>query len=72
MHSGVGSETLTVKGGCLIGSGGLTREMMMGRDERVKVEHIWTRSAIVDIPEGMTRWEEEPPDVPGKMPEGME
>ena len=72
MHSRVGSEMLTVKGGCLIGDGGLTREMVMGRDERVKVEHIWTRSAIVDVPEGMKQWEMEPSDEPGKIPEGME
>lgn len=46
------SATLSVKGGCLEG---LDREMMRG------AVHIWTRHAVVDIPEGVERWEEEPP-----------
>jgi hypothetical protein len=42
----------TVKAGCLEG---LNREMM---DQAV---HIWARRAITPIPEGMERYEEEPP-----------
>lgn len=41
-----------VKGGCLEG---LDKEMMR------EAIHIWTRHAIVDIPEGVEQWEEAPP-----------
>ncbi len=45
-------KMLSVKAGCL---DGLSKEMMR------KAVHIWTRSAVVDIPEGAERYEEEPP-----------
>lgn len=41
-----------VKGGCLED---LDKEMMR------EAVHIWTRHAIVDIPEGLEQWEEAPP-----------
>lgn len=44
--------TVSVKGGCLVG---LTKEMM-----RTAV-HIWTSEAVVDVPEGVEQYEEEPP-----------
>ncbi|KAF2169081.1 hypothetical protein M409DRAFT_21092 [Zasmidium cellare ATCC 36951] len=44
---------VAVKAGCLTGLG---REMMRG------AVHIWTKSAVVDIPEGVEAYEEEPPD----------
>lgn len=51
MHRVRGEETLSVKAGCLEG---LTREMMRS------AAHIWCKEAIVDIPEGVEQWEEEP------------
>jgi hypothetical protein len=62
VHRTDGEETLSVKGGCLIG---LTKEMMT---ERGRVMHIWCKSAVVEIPEGVERWDEEPPDEPGRVP----
>jgi hypothetical protein len=55
VHRTDGEKTLSLKGGCLVG---LTKEMMTG------VSHIWCKSAVVEIPEGVDRWEEEPPDDP--------
>jgi hypothetical protein len=46
------TATTNVKGGCLVG---LDKEMMKG------AVHIWTQHAIVDIPEGVVRYEREPP-----------
>ncbi|EXJ62005.1 hypothetical protein A1O7_02437 [Cladophialophora yegresii CBS 114405] len=43
---------LSVKAGCLEG---LSKELMR------KAIHIWTKSAVVDIPEGVEQYEEEPP-----------
>ncbi|KIW70315.1 hypothetical protein PV04_02598 [Phialophora macrospora] len=56
-HDGAGrtdvpAAMLSVKAGCLEG---LSKEMMR------KAVHIWTRSAVVDIPEGAEQYEEEPP-----------
>lgn len=45
-------EMLSVKAGCLVG---LTKEMMRG------AVHIWTKSAVIDIPDGVEAYEEEPP-----------
>ncbi|KAJ5648646.1 hypothetical protein N7490_005018 [Penicillium lividum] len=45
-------STTNVKGGCLEG---LDKEMMKG------IVHIWTKHAIVEIPEGVEQWEEAPP-----------
>lgn len=44
-------KLLSVKAGCL---DGLTKEMM-----RTAV-HIWTKSAVIDIPDGVEAYEEEP------------
>ena len=60
IHKTEGDETLCVKGGCLMG---LTKEMMTDKDG---VVHIWCKRAVVEIPEGVERWEEEPADVPGE------
>jgi len=51
-HAGEPSKVVSVKSGCL---DGMTKEMMR------KAVHIWTRSAVVDIPEGVEAYEEEPP-----------
>lgn len=40
-----------MKAGCLVG---LNRELMR------TAAHIWCKEAIVEIPEGVERWEEEP------------
>lgn len=45
------SAMVSVKGGCLEG---LDRGMMR------EAVHIWTRHAVVDIPEGVESWEGEP------------
>jgi hypothetical protein len=52
MHAS-GGKTVSVKGGCLEG---LTKEML------ARATHIWTKRAIVAIPEGVKSYEEEPPD----------
>lgn len=44
-------ETVSVKGGCLDG---------LGKLEMEGAEHIWVRSAIMGISEGVKRWEMEP------------
>ena len=43
--------TLSVKAGCLTG---LTKEMMR------TAAHIWTASAVIDIPADVEQWETEP------------
>ena len=43
---------VAVKGGCLEGITG---------DVWTEAAHLWTKSALVSIPEGVDRWEEEPP-----------
>lgn len=50
--SGEAAEMVAVKAGCL---GGISKEMMR------EAPHIWTKSAIVDIPEGAEAYEEMPP-----------
>lgn len=62
VHKTDGEETLSVKGGCLVD---LTKEMMTAKGG---VVHIWCKSAVVEIPDGAERWEEEPSDEPGSMP----
>jgi hypothetical protein len=62
VHRTDGEETLSVKGGCLVG---LTKDMMT---EKGEVTHVWCKSAVVEIPDGVERWEEEPPDEPGSVP----
>ncbi|EXJ83603.1 hypothetical protein A1O1_07226 [Capronia coronata CBS 617.96] len=52
-HQGQPAKVVSVKGGCLEG---LTREMMRS------AVHIWTKSAVIDIPSGVEQYEEEPPD----------
>ena len=64
MHRADGEKTLSVKGGCLVG---LTKEMVMGEGVPGGVSHIWCKRALVDIPEGVERWEEEPADKPGSV-----
>jgi hypothetical protein len=61
VHRTDGEKTLCVKGGCLVG---LTKEMMTQKGVPGGVSHIWCKSAVVEIPEGVERWEEEPPDEP--------
>ncbi|KAJ5212104.1 uncharacterized protein N7498_003750 [Penicillium cinerascens] len=45
--------TVSVKAGCLED---LNKEMMR------EAIHIWTQHAVVDIPEGVEQWEQEPPN----------
>ena len=45
------ADSISVKSGCL---DGITKEMMRG------AIHIWTKSAVIDIPEGVEAYEEEP------------
>jgi hypothetical protein len=54
MHKTEGEAELSVKAGCLEG---LDLRGERGR----KAVHIWTKEAVVDIPEGVERYEEEPP-----------
>jgi hypothetical protein len=51
-RDGKPAAAVSVKSGCL---DGITREMMRG------AVHIWTRSAIVDIPDDAEAYEGEPP-----------
>ena len=51
-RTGEAAKTVSVKSGCLEG---VTKEMM--RD----AVHIWTKSAVIDVPEGAKAYEEEPP-----------
>lgn len=46
-----GEPTLCVKGGCLVG---LKKEMM------ARAAHVWCKEAVVEVPEGVERWEENP------------
>ena len=54
VHRVAGQETCSVKGGCLEE---LSRDMMA---DKGKVVHIWTQSAVVEVPEGFQKYEEEP------------
>lgn len=60
VHRTDGDKTLSVKGGCLVG---LTKEMMA---QQGRVLHIWCSSAVVDIPAGVERCDEEPGGEPGE------
>ncbi|KIX07705.1 uncharacterized protein Z518_02359 [Rhinocladiella mackenziei CBS 650.93] len=51
-HDGTPANVVSVKSGCL---DGVTKEMLRG------AVHIWTKSAVVDVPEGAEQYEEEPP-----------
>ena len=56
VHESVSPEgkpesSISVKSGCL---DGITKEMMRG------AVHIWTKSAVMDIPEGVEQHPEEP------------
>jgi hypothetical protein len=64
VHRADGEKTLSVKGGCLVG---LTKEMVMGEGVPGGVSHIWCKRAVVEIPEGVERWEEEPADKPASV-----
>lgn len=55
-HRAEGEEMLSVKGGCL---DGLTR--LKG------AVHIWCKEAVVEIPEGVERYEGEPPEEGGSF-----
>lgn len=49
---GIPATSVSVKSGCL---DGITKEMMR------TAKHIWTKSAIVDIPKEAEAYEGEPP-----------
>lgn len=51
MHRVRGEEQLSVKAGCLEG---LNKEVMAG------AIHIWCKEAVVEIPDGVEKWDEEP------------
>lgn len=53
VHARDGLESVSVKGGCLRG---LSREMVAG------AVHIWVAEAVVEIPDGVERFDGEPPD----------
>lgn len=53
MHSVEGEDTISIKGGCLDPKKGDELKWSEGI-------HIWCKSAVVDIPEGVERWDEEP------------
>jgi hypothetical protein len=52
MHARDGVASVSVRGGSL---SGLTKEMVAG------AVHIWTKDAVVEIPAGVKRLDEEPP-----------
>jgi hypothetical protein len=52
LSNGEPASTLSVKTGCL---DGMTKEMLRS------AVHIWTKSAVIDIPESAEQHEEEPP-----------
>lgn len=54
----MGSERITIKG--CVGTE-LTSEMVSG------ATHIWTKRAIVDVPVGVERWDEEPGEEEPEM-----
>jgi hypothetical protein len=54
MHKSEGEDTLSVKAGCLEG-------LDLRGEKGKKAVHIWTKEAIVDIPEGVESYETEPP-----------
>jgi len=52
-RDGETKKTVSVKGGCLEGLGA-------GKLDLRKAVHIWCKRAVVEIPEGVERWEGEP------------
>jgi hypothetical protein len=56
-HGGEKQKYISVKGGCLKG---LTKELMKD------AVHIWTKRAVVEVPEAAVQYEEEPPEEPGQ------
>jgi hypothetical protein len=61
-HGGKEQKYVSVKGGCL--GEGLTKEMLW------KAVHIWTSRAVVDVPQDVVSYEEDPPGEPGMELEG--
>lgn len=57
VHGGVAQKYVSVKGGCLEG---LSLEMLQ------QAVHIWTKSAVMEIPPGVARHLEDPPEEPGQ------
>lgn len=57
VHGGSEQKYISVKGGSLKG---LTREMMQN------AVHIWTKRALMPVPQDAQQFEEEPPEVPGQ------
>jgi hypothetical protein len=53
MHSRDGVKSVSIRGGSLQG---LTKEMVAG------AVHIWTKEAVVEIPEGVEQLKGEPSD----------
>jgi len=53
MHSRDGVKSVSIRGGSLQG---LTKEMV------ANAVHIWTKEAVIDIPEGVEQLEGEPSD----------
>ena len=58
VHRVAGGKTCSVKGGCL---DELSRDMLA---DKGTVVHIWTSSAVVEVPKGYQRYEEEPDEEP--------
>ena len=50
VHAVDGEQTVRIKGGCIDGL------------DWTKAIHIWCKRAVVPIPEGVERWEEDPDD----------
>lgn len=50
MHSKEGAKTVSIKAGCLVSDDIKWKEAV----------HIWCKRAVVDIPEGVERWDGEP------------
>jgi hypothetical protein len=50
MHERSGNHSVSIKGGCIEGL------------DWTDVVHIWTKEAVVPIPEGVKKFEEEPDD----------
>ncbi len=50
MHKCEGEKTVSVKGGCIRGL------------DLKGAKHIWCKRAMVPIPEGVERFDEEPPE----------
>lgn len=53
MHENVGGKQVTIKAGCLEG---------LNKDMYASACHIWTKRAVIPIPDGVEQYDEEPPD----------